>query len=147
MHSFHILVVEDFERFRTLVCTLLQQNDHFRVSEASDGHEAIQQFRALAPDLMLLDIGLPEVNGLDVARKLNSASRILFLSQESSWDVVEEALRFGAGYVHKRDVRGELLPAIETVLEGKQYVSSSLKLAGSDGLQGSQSLVSVNRSS
>jgi DNA-binding NarL/FixJ family response regulator len=127
VRAVHILVVEDYERFRKFICMLLQQSGGFQISQASDGLEAVQKFRELKPDLILLDIGLPQLNGLDVARRLGPATRALFLSQESSSEVVHEALGVGAGYVYKPDAQSELLPAIETVLEGKRYVSSSLE--------------------
>jgi DNA-binding NarL/FixJ family response regulator len=134
---FRILVVEDFERFRRAVCALLQQTGRFQVTEVSNGTKAIQEFEELKPDLILLDIGLPGLNGLDVARKLDAASKTLFLSQESSSDVVREALGLGAGYVHKLDMKSELLTAIEAVFEGKRYVSSSLEGSESAELQNS----------
>jgi DNA-binding response OmpR family regulator len=127
VRAVHVLVVEDYKRFRNFVCMLLQQSGGFQISEASDGLEAVQKFRELKPDLILLDIGLPQVNGLEVARRLGPTARALFLSQESSSDVVHEALGIGAGYVYKPDALSELLPAIKAVLEGKQYVSSSLE--------------------
>lgn len=135
MRFFRILIVDDFERFRNVVCTLLQQSGPFQMTEVSDGMEAVQKFEELKPDLMLLDISLPGLNGLDVARRLDAASKTLFLSQESSSDVVREALGLGAGYVHKLDVKSELLPAIEAVLEGKRYVSSSLEASESAEMQ------------
>src|SRR5262249_42694825 len=83
------------------------------------------------PDLILLDIGLPKLNGIEVGRrirKVSSNAGILFLSQESSADVVQEAFRLGAqGYLHKSDVAGELLLAVDAVLQGKQFISKHLK--------------------
>jgi DNA-binding NarL/FixJ family response regulator len=140
--SLHILVVEDFERFRKFVCTLLQQSGRFQITEVSDGMEAIQKFQELKPDLILLDIGLPQLNGLDVARNLSPRARILFLSQESSPDVVQAALSLSDGYVYKPDVHRELLPAIEAVLEGKRYISSSLEFREGPESQESQTLMS-----
>jgi DNA-binding NarL/FixJ family response regulator len=122
--------VEDFERFRRFICSILQQRNAFQITEASDGLEALQRIQDQSPDLILLDIGLPRLNGTEVARrvrKLAPSSRILFLTQESSSDVVREALSIGAlGYVHKSHVRTDLLPAIEAALNGKRFVSSSL---------------------
>lgn len=129
MGTRHILVVEDFERFRRFVCMLLRQAGGFHISEASNGREATQKFEALNPDLILLDIGLPEMNGLEVAKKLKPRARVLFLSQESSSDVVQAALGLGAGFVSKLDVQRELLPAINAVFERKTYISSSLEFA------------------
>lgn len=127
MSAAHILVAEDYDRFRQFVCALLEQSGSFQISQAADGMEAVQKFQELAPDLILLDIGLPELNGLDVARMVGTASKVLFLSQEYSADIVDEALGLGAGYVYKADVQSELLTAIEAIRQGRQYVSSSLE--------------------
>jgi DNA-binding NarL/FixJ family response regulator len=84
----------------------------------------------LQPDLILLDIGLPSMNGIEAARrirKLSPKSKILFVSQESSADLVQEALALGAlGYVVKTDAGKELLTAVKAVVQGKQYLSSGL---------------------
>ena len=111
-----ILVVEDFEQFRQFVVSTLQQTGRFQVTEASDGLDALQKAQEHLPDLVLLDIALPGLHGIEVARRLRKLAvpaRIVFLSQESSPEVVREVLNLGAlGYVHKPHVRGELLPAI-----------------------------------
>jgi CheY-like chemotaxis protein len=100
------------------------------VGEASDGLEAIQKAQELRPDLILLDIGLPTVNGIEAARRILQYApnaKILFVSQERSSDIVQEALRTGAcGYVLKSSAATELLPAVEAVLHGKQFASASL---------------------
>ena len=131
MRSFSILVVDDFEGFRRFVCSVLQARREFRFTEALNGLEAVQKAEKLQPDLVLLDIGLPDMNGLEVARrvrKLAPAAKILFLSQESSPDVVREALSLGAlGYVHKPCSRTDLLPAIDAVLGGEQFVGNGLE--------------------
>ena len=97
----------------------------------SDGSEAIQKAEELNPDLILLDIGLPKLNGIEAARQIRQFSpnsRIVFLSQNNDSDIVRAALSTGAlGYVHKTDAQSELLPAVDAVLRGKQFVSSSLK--------------------
>jgi DNA-binding NarL/FixJ family response regulator len=100
------------------------------VGEAWDGWEALEKARELQPDLILLDIGLPTLNGIEAARRireLSPKSKILFLSENRSWDIAEEALRVGgSGYVVKMDAPSELLPAIRAVLEGKRFVSARL---------------------
>jgi len=125
-----ILVVEDFERLRRLIVSTLQDRGEFQVTEASDGLQAVQTAEEQQPDLILLDIGLPILNGMIVARrvrKLAPTSKILFLSQESSPAVVREALAVGAmGYVYKPRTYSDLLPAIEAALGGKRFVSQGL---------------------
>jgi DNA-binding NarL/FixJ family response regulator len=95
------------------------------VGEASDGLEAVQKALELTPDLILMDIGLPSLNGIEAARqilKLVPESKILFLSQESSAEVMQEALSLGAcGYVVKVNAGIELIPAIDAVLSGKTF--------------------------
>jgi DNA-binding NarL/FixJ family response regulator len=99
--------------------------------EASDGSEAVQKAEELKPDLILLDIGLPTLNGIEAARRIRQrspSSKIIFLSLDNSLDVVQEALSTGAlAYVHKAQAGSELLPAVETVLRGGRFVSSCLK--------------------
>jgi DNA-binding NarL/FixJ family response regulator len=126
-----ILVVDDFEPFRRFVRSTLQVGPGLQViGEAADGLEAVQRAQELQPDLIVLDIGLPKLNGIEVARqvcKLCPRSRILFVSQENSGEVVHGALATGAkGYVHKIDAGRELLIAVSTILKGEQFVSSSL---------------------
>jgi len=130
-----VLVVEDFEPFRRSLASILQQRAELQIIyEVSDGLEAVQNAEELQPDLVLLDIGLPKLNGIEAARRireLSPKSRILFVSENRSWDIAEEALRTGAGgYVVKSDAAGELLPAVNAVLRGKRFVSASL--AGND---------------
>jgi DNA-binding NarL/FixJ family response regulator len=103
------------------------------ISEASDGLEAVQKAAELQPSLIVLDIGLPSLNGIEAARrirKLSPNSAILFLSQESSPEIVQEALSIGAlGYVVKAHAGRDLLIAVEAVLRKEQFVSGALKAA------------------
>ena len=126
-----VLVVEDYEPWRRYFSTALQKQTELQViGEVSDGLEAVQQAEELQPDLILLDIGLPTLNGIEAARrirKVSPASRILFVSENRSADIAEEALSTGAsGYVVKSDTGSELLPAVKAVLEGKRFISASL---------------------
>ena len=132
MSSIRILIADDYEDWRRQVRSLLQARPAWQViAEASDGSEAVQKAEDLKPDLILLDIGLPKLNGIEAARRirqLSPSSKIIFLSQNSDLDVVRAALGTGAlGYVRKTDAGRELLPAMDAVLRGKQFVSSSLK--------------------
>ena len=129
MPSIRVLVVEDFLPFRQFIrSTLENQNGLQVICEVADGLEAVRKAEDLKPDLILLDVGLPTLNGIEAARqirKLSSESKILFLSQESSADVVQEALSTGAyGYVFKTRAGSDLLPAVEAVIMGKRFVSS-----------------------
>ncbi len=131
MSKIGILVVEDYEPFRRFVCSTLGKRPELHiVGEASDGLEAVQKAEELQPALILLDIGLPSLNGIEVAgriRKISPKSEILFVSQESSVDVVQKALSVGAvGYIAKVDAGSELLAAVEAVRQGRQFVSSGL---------------------
>src|SRR5947207_6724182 len=121
--SIRILVADDFKDWRRQVLLLFQARPGWRViAEASDGPEAIQKAEELKPDLILLDIGLPKLNGIEAARRIRQFSRsskIIFLSQNNDLDVVRAALGTGAlGYVHKTDGQSELLPAVDAVLRG-----------------------------
>jgi DNA-binding NarL/FixJ family response regulator len=130
--TIRILIVDDYEGWRRQARLLFQARPEWQViAEASDGSEAVQKAEELKPDLILLDIGLPKLNGIEAARQirqLSPSSKIVFLSQDNDREIVRAALSTGVlGYVLKTDARGELLPAVDAVLQGKQYVSSSLK--------------------
>jgi DNA-binding NarL/FixJ family response regulator len=129
--SFRILVVEDYEPFCRFVCSTLAKGSDLQViCEVSDGLEAVLKAAELQPDLILLDIGLPSLNGIEAARqirKLSPKSKILFVSQESSADVVQEALRLGAlGYITKTHAGIELLAAVEAVCQGRWFAGAGL---------------------
>jgi DNA-binding NarL/FixJ family response regulator len=126
--TIRVLVVEDFAPFRQFTrSTLGERADLQVICEVADGLEAVQKAEELKPDLILLDIGLPTLNGIEAARqirKLAPESKIIFLTQESSADVVQEALGLGAwGYVVKTRAGSNLLAAVEAVLMEKQFVS------------------------
>jgi len=131
MSSVRVLVVEDYEPFRRFLCSNLRKRPEFLiVGEASDGIEAACEAEELQPDLILLDIGLPSLNGIEAARrirKLSPESKIIFVSQESSAEVVQEALNAGAAaYVVKTSVANSLWPAVEAVRLGRRFVSAGL---------------------
>ena len=132
MASIRILIADDHEGWRRQVRSLLQARPEWQViAEALDGPEAIQKAEELKPDLVVLDIGLPRLNGIEAARpirELSPSSKMIFLSGYNSLDVVEAALSTSAlGYVHKTDAQNDLLAAVDAVLRGKQFVSRSLK--------------------
>jgi len=113
------------------VCSELKKKEELEVvCEVADGLVAVQKAEELNPDLILLDISLPSLNGIEAGRQIRKVApnaKILFLSQESSEDVVQEALSLGArGYVIKTQAGSELLPAVEAVLQGKKFVSKGV---------------------
>ena len=129
--SSRVLVVEDYEPFRRFLSSALQKAPGLQiVGEVSDGLEAVWQAERLQPDLLLVDIGLPTLNGIEAARRIHKLvpeCKILFLSQESSADVVQEAFDSGAlGYVAKANAGNELLAAVEAVRQGGHFISSGL---------------------
>lgn len=131
MHTARVLLVDDFQPFRQFVARILEDRPELQiVYQASDGAEAIQQVRVWQPDLVLLDIGLPKLNGFEAAveiRQISSNSKILFVSQESSMDIVSAAFGLGAyGYVLKADAGAELLMAVDTILGGGKFISRGL---------------------
>jgi DNA-binding NarL/FixJ family response regulator len=125
-----ILIVDDFEPWRRFVSSVLQKIDSQILFEVSDGLEAVYKARELRPDLILLDIGLPTLNGINAARRmrdLSPDSKILFLSEENSPEVAEAALEAGgAGYLVKSDAGRELLPAVKALSTGRRYLGARL---------------------
>lgn len=122
--------MDDFEPWRCFVRSLLlEEADLEMIDEASHGLQAVQRSDELKPDLILLIIGLPNLNGIAAAQEIHEIcpnSKIIFLAQESSADVWREDLRIGTGFGVKADASEELLPAIEAVILDKYYLSSRL---------------------
>jgi len=128
-----ILLVDDHEPFRRYISSMLQEQPNVLIiGEAEDGVKAVRQAEALQPDMIVLDIGLPGINGLEAARQIAEVAcqaRIIFLTQESSPEVVQEALDLGAwAYVIKSQAGTELLPAVEAVSRGERFVENHNKV-------------------
>lgn len=124
-----VFVVEDFAPFRQLLCRILRTMPEIgSITEIDNGLDAVEKARELEPDLILLDIGLPGLHGIEVARRIKVFSprcKLLFVSQESEVDIMRAALGAGgSGYLVKADAAGELIAAFDAILAGKQYVSS-----------------------
>jgi len=131
MPAFKTLIAEDYLEFRQqLRGMLLEKTQYVVIGEVSDGLQAVRQAEELQPDLVLLDLSLPTLNGMEAGRRirrLSPNSKIVFLSQETSPEIVREALRMGAlGYVLKSEAT-ELPAALETVMNGMRFVSSRLR--------------------
>jgi DNA-binding NarL/FixJ family response regulator len=129
--TYRVLVVDDYEPWRRQVGSALRSDSRWQVvGEASDGHEAVELAGALKPDLILLDLGLPTLTGIDAARRilaLDPAVRIVFLSEHRSWDIVQVALGTGAcGYVVKSDVDADLPSVLEGIVAGRRFLSASV---------------------
>jgi DNA-binding NarL/FixJ family response regulator len=121
LSAIRILVVDDYEDWRDRVRLMLRAQPHWQViGEASDGLEAVLKAKELKPDVIVLDIGLPKLNGIEAARqirKISPNSKIVILSQENSPEIVDEALSAGAqGYVYKARAQNDLVPAIDAAL-------------------------------
>jgi two-component system, NarL family, nitrate/nitrite response regulator NarL len=126
-----VLVVDDLELWHTFIHMRLDKEPNLHIiGVAVDGLEAVRKAEKLQPDLILLDISLPKLNGLEAARQIRRVapkSTILFLSGESDPDVVRNALSAGGlGYVLKSDAAQDLLTGIESVLLGRRFVSRKL---------------------
>ena len=130
-----VLVVEDFKPFQEFICSALEKRPQLQViCKAQDGSEAVRQARKLKPDLIVIDVGLPKVHGIEAIRQIRehvTKSIVLFVSQNSDADVVQRAFEVGGkGYVLKAQAGSDLLPAVEAVLGGQRFVSGGLEADG-----------------
>jgi DNA-binding NarL/FixJ family response regulator len=126
-----VLVVDDYEPWHRVVSSILETQAEVKVvGHAFDGLEGVQQAQMLRPELMLLDLGLPRLNGIQAARQIREVSpesRILIVTQTWCAELAELALEIGAcGYVVKSEASYELFPAITAVLNGERFLSSSV---------------------
>ena len=135
MSDLRILVVDDHEVVRRVICSLVSSDPALDVvCQSADGEGAVEKAEEIQPDLVLLDISLPGISGIEAGRRIRRVSPdsyIIFLSQHDSLQMVENALRVGGhGYVTKMDAGAELLKAIRTVSEGKRFVSQRIVSQG-----------------
>lgn len=136
MARIRILVVDDHALVRRSIRALLDRMDDIEVvGEAGDGNEAVSLTAELEPDLVLMDISMPRLDGIQATSRIhqdNSHMRVLILSMYASQSLVQQALHNGArGFLLKRNVTEELAPAILQVIQGEVYISPALTLASS----------------
>lgn len=139
-HGVHrVMLVDDHNLVRRGLASLLGADGRFSVvAEAADGTEALAALHDQPIDVVILDLCMPRMSGLELIRRLGRSSpppRLLVLSMYDDEQFVAQALRWGAcGYLLKHAMDDELFRALETVLKGDRYVSQSIDLSRSEGL-------------
>lgn len=128
MPKHKILIADDHAMVRDGVKNLIQQNKDLTViGEARSGNETLELYERLQPDLLIMDISMPDMNGMEVSRSIlakNPNANIVILSMYDDEDYISRCLEYGVkGYVVKNESGSELEYAIKTVLQGKNYFS------------------------
>ena len=131
MDRARVLLADDHEEFLAMEARLLEQ-DYDVVKEVNDGRSLLEEAARLEPDLLVLDISMPVLNGIEAAQQLQAAgcgARIVFLTVHDDPDYVRAALAVGAlGYVVKCRLASDLLPAMKEALAGRSFVSPCISL-------------------
>src|SRR5579864_6455867 len=138
MNVFRILLADDHPIFRLGVCSLLESHQGWEIcGQVADGRDAVEKCRLLKPDLLILDICMPELNGLDAARQIlkhNPDQAILVLTAVDSEQVIRECLEVGIrGWVFKSDSSEDLMTAVEALQREKTIFSSRVSDLIMDG--------------
>jgi len=141
MNTVSILIADDHAVVRRGVRTLLETQPGWKVvSEESNGREAIDKVIKLSPDVAILDISMPDLNGLDATTlilKARPETRVLILTMHSEEDLIKKSLSAGArGYLLKSDAERDLITAIEALLHGKTFFTSAASDVILDNLRG-----------
>ena len=127
--TLRILLVDDFPAVRKGLKHLVEMNEAWEVvAEAGDGQEGLQEAERLQPDVAVVDIGMPRMNGLELTRAIQKSApktKVLILTEQNSQHMMQEARNAGAdGYVIKSHAGSELLPALEALSEERPFFSS-----------------------
>jgi DNA-binding NarL/FixJ family response regulator len=136
-----ILVADDHDVVRQGLRSLIQEQPQWElVAEATDGRDAVEKAGELKPDIAILDISMPSLNGLDATRqilKLNTHTKILILSMHDSEQVIDNVLNAGArGYVLKADAASDLVRAMQALLAGQTFFTQKASQIILDGFAG-----------
>lgn len=132
MSEIRVLAVDDYAPLQRFISELFERESDLKiVAMASGGWEAVQIAKQLQPEVILMDVGLPEMSGIEATRRIREVSpqsRILFLSEHLGRDIIEAAFAAGGmGYVLKSDSLHDLIPGVRTILRGERYLSRSLR--------------------
>lgn len=130
--ALRILLADDFAIVRQGLKALLESHDGWTVvAEAQDGQEALEKARALLPDIVIADIGMPRMDGLELTRHLRAVLpeiEVLVVTQHNSRHMVRELMKAGArGYVVKSSVGEELISAVQAASEHREFVSEAVE--------------------
>lgn len=130
MHSINILIADDHAVVRRGLRALLETQPNWKIiGEASNGREAVEKAAALNPHVVILDVGMPKLNGIDAAAlifKANPKTRILMLTMHAAEALIQQTLHAGAsGYVLKSDAERDLVTAVESILHNKMFFTAA----------------------
>ena len=131
MQEVRVLLADDYEPFRRCVSSLFLKHPGWKIiAEVSDGLEAVKKAQELNPDLVLLDLLLPTINGVEAANRIRQtapATKIIFITAYQDSELMQTVFRNQAeGYILKWEVMRDLFPAVEAALNGRKFVSTRL---------------------